>query len=105
MILPLLLLAALESVLRLAGYGYSPGFFRRIHSGDQELLVNDEKFGLRFFPPELERFSGPISMMAAKPPGTYRIFILGESAAMGDRSRPLAPGATWKCSCESGFRA
>jgi tetratricopeptide (TPR) repeat protein len=88
----LLLLAALESVLRLAGYGYSTGFFKRIHRGDQELLVNNEKFGLRFFPPELERFSGPISMMATKPPGTYRIFILGESAAMGDPEPAFGAG-------------
>ena len=79
-----MLLGLLEGALRLAGYGYSAGFFKRIHSDGQDLLVNNEKFGLRFFPPELERFSGPISMMATKPAGTYRIFILGESAAMGD---------------------
>lgn len=92
MILPLLLLAALEGLLRLAGYGYGTGFFKRIHSGGHELLVNNEKFGLRFFPPELERFSGPISMMATKPPGTYRIFILGESAAMGDPEPAFGAG-------------
>jgi len=83
-LLPLALLALLEGALRLVGYGYDPGFFEAMHSGGQDLLVNNEQFGLRFFPPELERFSGPIRMAAHKPPGTYRIFILGESAAMGD---------------------
>jgi tetratricopeptide (TPR) repeat protein len=82
--LPLLALGLLEVALRLAGYGYPTAFFSKIHHGGQDLLVNNEKFGLRFFPPELERFSGPISMLAQKPADTYRIFILGESAAMGD---------------------
>jgi tetratricopeptide (TPR) repeat protein len=84
LILPLVTFAVLEGALRLAGYGYPTGFFRRIRMGDLDFLVNNEEYGLRFFPPELARFSGPIRMAANKPAGTYRIFILGESAAMGD---------------------
>ena len=83
-VLPLVTFTALEGGLRLAGCGYSTRFFEKIHIGDHDFLVNNEKFGLRFFPPALARFSGPIRLAATKPAGTYRIFILGESAAMGD---------------------
>jgi hypothetical protein len=47
--MPLLLLGGLEIVLRLAGYGYSTGFFEKIRVGEKEFLVNNEIFGLRFF--------------------------------------------------------
>jgi tetratricopeptide (TPR) repeat protein len=52
--------------------------------GQREFLVNNENFSLRFFPPELMRWPGPIRMDASKSTDTYRIFILGESAAQGD---------------------
>jgi tetratricopeptide (TPR) repeat protein len=84
LLLPLMAFALLEGALRLAGYGYATSFFKRVPAGDQDLLINNEAYGARFFPPELARFSGPIRMAANKPPSTYRIFILGESAAMGD---------------------
>ncbi|MGD0259839.1 MAG: hypothetical protein ABSD29_08420, partial [Verrucomicrobiota bacterium] len=83
-LVPLATFAVLEGALRLAGYGYPTAFFEKIRVGDQDLLVNNEEYGLRFFPPELARFSGPIRIAANKPASTYRIFILGESAAMGD---------------------
>jgi tetratricopeptide (TPR) repeat protein len=83
-LLPLVTFAVLEGVLRLVGYGHSTRFFEKRQFNGQEVLANNEDYGLRFFPPALARFSGPIRMAAAKPAGTYRIFILGESAAMGD---------------------
>jgi tetratricopeptide (TPR) repeat protein len=83
-VLPLLLLGALEIILRLAGYGYSTGFFEKIRVGEKEYLVNNENFSLRFFPPQLARWPGPVMMEAKKPANTYRIFILGESAARGE---------------------
>src|ERR1019366_817643 len=83
-LLPLVILAVLETALRLAGYGYPTGFFAKTRVRGQDFLVNNEEYGFRFFPPELARFSGPIRMAASKSASTYRIFILGESAAMGD---------------------
>ena len=62
----------------------APAFLKKIQIGADEYFVNNDDFGLRFFPPQLARFPGPIRMAANKPAGTYRIFILGESAAMGD---------------------
>lgn len=83
-IVPLLALAGLEATLRLAGYGYNTSFFEKIRVGQKDFLTFNSSFGLRFFPPQLARWPDPIMLAAKKPPGTYRIFILGESAAEGD---------------------
>ena len=81
---PLFFLAGAELVLRLAGYGYSTAFFQRVHVNDQEYLIDNGDFTRRFFPPQLMRWPGPVMVGAQKPANTYRIFILGESAARGD---------------------
>lgn len=82
--LPLLVLGAIEMGLRIAGYGYQTGVFKQIRIGGKDYLVNNDDFSLRFFPAQAARFLGPVRMALPKPSGTYRIFILGESAAMGD---------------------
>lgn len=81
---PLLLFGALEAALRLAGYGYHTSFFDTAQIGHQKFLVDNENFSLRFFPPQLTRWPNPILIEARKPANTYRIFIMGESAAQGD---------------------
>ena len=81
---PLLLLAVVEGGLRLGHYGYRTGFFKQCRIQGKDFLVENDKFGLRFFPPELARSPAPVRMEATKAPGTLRIFILGESAALGD---------------------
>ena len=83
-VIPFVLLGGTEVGLRLADYGYDPGLFKKITIDGEQFYVNNETFGLRFFPPQLTRGLGPIRMPVQKPAGTYRIFILGESAAMGD---------------------
>jgi tetratricopeptide (TPR) repeat protein len=82
--LPLIVLGTIELGLRLAGYGYQTSIFKQITIGGKSYLVNNDDFSLRFFPPQAARFLGPVRVATPKPPGTYRIFILGESAAMGD---------------------
>ena len=80
----IILLAGVEGVLRFVGFGYSTGFFEKVRVGRRVMLEDNPRFSLRFFPPNLARTAGPIRISAVKPPGVYRIFILGESAAMGD---------------------
>ena len=91
-LLPLLAFAGLEGALRLMGYGYPTSFFQKIRIGGHDFLVNNETFSLRFFPPQLARWPGPIMMEAIKPADTCRIFILGESAARGEPEPPYAAG-------------
>ncbi|HVM49560.1 MAG TPA: hypothetical protein VMU04_16140, partial [Candidatus Acidoferrum sp.] len=89
-LLPLLLLAGLEGALRLAGYGYTTGFFRHVRIAGRDFLVNNETFSLQYFPPQLARWPDPIMIEARKPADTYRIFILGESAARGELEPPYS---------------
>ena len=81
---PLLMLGGLEAALRLAGFGYRTNFFDTLYIDHQKFLVDNENFSLRFFPPQLTRWPTSFLMPVPKPTNTYRIFILGESAAQGD---------------------
>jgi tetratricopeptide (TPR) repeat protein len=66
------------------GVGYPTDFFLKKTINGKEVLVENDRFGLRFFPPELARSPSPLVMEKTKPKDTCRIFILGESAALGD---------------------
>jgi tetratricopeptide (TPR) repeat protein len=84
LLLPLLLLALLEGVLRLAGYGYPTAFALKQSANGRKVFVDNHRFAQRFFPPGLARSSHPFRFAAEKPANTRRIFVFGESAAMGD---------------------
>lgn len=90
--MPIVALAFLEGGLRLAGYGYSTSLFEKVRIDGKEYLLNNENFGLRFFPPELFRWPNPLMMEAVKPAGACRIFIFGESAAQGDPEPSFGAG-------------
>ena len=84
LLLPLLLLGLLEVGLRIAGAGYDTRFLKKAQVNGREYFINNDTFSLRFFPPALARWPGTLMVPATKPPGTIRVFIFGESAAMGD---------------------
>ena len=92
LLLPLSALLMLELVLRIAGYGYPTSFFKLMHDGGQSYVVDNESFSLRFFPPELARWPTSFRFEPVKPAKTTRIFILGESAAMGDPQPSFGAG-------------
>ena len=81
---PLLVLGGIEFGLRLGGYGYDTGFFRPIQINGHKFYVSNEKFSYRFFPPAIARIPLPFRFAAEKATNSYRIFLFGESAAMGD---------------------
>jgi tetratricopeptide (TPR) repeat protein len=84
MLLPLLALGFVELTLRLSGYGHPTAFFLPMNDQGSAMLTDNPWFGRRFFPPALARTPQPLYLAAQKPPDTIRIFVLGESAAMGD---------------------
>jgi tetratricopeptide (TPR) repeat protein len=77
---PVLFFILLEAGLRLGGYGYSTDFF--VGPGADGVYTSNMQFGWRFFPRSLTRRPLPC-LVAAKPAGTIRIFVLGSSAAQG----------------------
>jgi tetratricopeptide (TPR) repeat protein len=82
--IPLLIVGGLELTLRLSGYGYPTRYFLKTKIGGTNYYVPNYRFGYRFFPPALARTPVSLRMAAKKPAHTYRIFVFGESAAMGD---------------------
>jgi len=83
-LIPLAIFGGLELGLRLFGYGYPTSFFLRCEINGQDYYVPNDEFGYRFFPRALARTPAPQRMAVKKSPDTYRIFMFGESAAMGD---------------------
>src|SRR5512140_1481653 len=61
---PLLLLGGTELCLRLAGVGHSTAFFKPQTIRGESCLVENDQFGLNFFPPELARSPAPLVMRA-----------------------------------------
>ena len=69
-VVPLLLLGAGEAGLRVARYGYDTNFFLPCLVHGKEMLIENDQFALRFFPPRLARTPEPLLMPALKPAGT-----------------------------------
>ena len=84
-----LTLALVELALRLAGFGYATAYFVHHPAAAPGLLVENQRFPWRFFPPTLARHPDPAMLAPQKPPGAYRIFVFGESAAEGDPAPPF----------------
>jgi tetratricopeptide (TPR) repeat protein len=84
LVIPGTVLLSLELCLWAFGYGYPTSFFlpARLPRGEAIFRENLE-FGRRFFPPGLLRNGVPIVLPASKSKDVYRVFVIGESAAMG----------------------
>ena len=83
-VVPLVIVGGLELGLRLCGYGYPASFFLKARIGGKDYYVSNDRFGWRFFPPALARTPLSLRMAVKKTANTRRIFVFGESAAMGD---------------------
>ena len=77
------LLLLVDLSLRIAGYGFSPHAIIEFQADGKDACCDNVKFGWRFFPRNIARESEPFIFPADKPDDTYRIFILGASAAQG----------------------
>ena len=83
-LVPFLLLLVLELLLRLVGYGVPMDFALRQEVEGQPRILSNPRFTWLFFEPGVARIASPFSLPVTKPPGTYRVFVLGSSAAQGD---------------------
>ncbi|MCX5684975.1 MAG: tetratricopeptide repeat protein [Planctomycetota bacterium] len=78
---PLAVLAILEGVLWVAGFGYPTGFLISPDGG--ATWTENPRFAWRFSPRTVAAEPEPIRLAAVKPAGALRIVVLGESAAYG----------------------
>ncbi len=81
--IPSLLFLLLEMGLRIAGFGFSSNAIVKCKLSGKTCYRDNLKFAWRFFPPNIARTANPYIFPADKPGDTYRIFVLGESAAAG----------------------
>jgi tetratricopeptide (TPR) repeat protein len=81
---PALGFAVLETALRVANFGYPPGFLLPQVDNGNRFYAQNNQFGRRFFGAQRTRRPHPLYIRQPKPPGAVRIFVLGESAAYGD---------------------
>lgn len=79
-IIPALILGA-ELALRLAGFGYDTAYFQRIDGADA--YTRNLKYGWRFFPRSMATTPEVFRVPVEKPAGTFRVFVMGGSAALG----------------------
>ena len=83
-VVPLVLLAIIEVGLRVAGAGYDAGLLVPCTVKGTPASCYNLFFAAPFFPAGMVQTPRLYAIPATKPPGTFRIFVLGESAAMGD---------------------
>ena len=81
---PLLLLGLVEVVLRICGVGYSIDVTVPCTVQGRPASCYNLFFAAPFFPPGMIKTPQMYAIPTEKPPGTFRIVVLGESAAMGD---------------------
>jgi tetratricopeptide (TPR) repeat protein len=78
---PVLVLALLESGLRLGGFGHDANFF--IPDQMPGVFRTNPRYTELFFPASFGLKPLNFRIVKAKPADTFRVFLLGESAAMG----------------------
>lgn len=84
LLIPIVLVGLLEGSLRLFGVGFPTDATVPCTLKGQPASCYNLFFPAPFFPPGMIKTPQAYAIPANKPAGTYRIFVLGESAAMGD---------------------
>ena len=80
---PALFLLFVEVVLRVVGYGFPAAAVVECQSSGEDAYCDNARFSFRFFPKAIAREFDPFIFPADKPDDTYRVFVLGASAAQG----------------------
>lgn len=82
-VIPVVLFITVEFGLRISNYGYPANIAVVRDIDGQKYYCNNVKFGWQFFPKNISRESDGFVFPKIKSPDTYRIFIVGGSAAQG----------------------
>ncbi|UCH92097.1 MAG: tetratricopeptide repeat protein [Candidatus Aminicenantes bacterium] len=82
-VIPVLFFLLLEIGLRIGGYGYPTAALVKYNWNGKRAYCDNYKFTWRFFPRVIAREADPFIFLGKKPADTYRIFVMGGSAAQG----------------------
>ena len=82
-VIPIAVLSLTELLLRVVGYGYPAEAIIKCKVDSKDAWCDNVNFGRRFFSRNIARDTLPYNFPAKKADNTYRIFILGGSAARG----------------------
>ena len=102
-VIPVSIFVLLELVLRLAGYGFPANAMSRYEENGRVFYCDNVKFCWRFFPKEISREFNPFKISANKAENTYRIFVLGASAAQGEPDGAFGFGRFLKVMLENKY--
>ena len=102
-VVPVLLFFLIECFLRVAGFGYSTDAIIKYKFNGSDVYCNNLKFGWLFFPKYISRELDDFIIQTAKPRQTYRIFILGASAAYGEPDSGYSFGRILKLMLEEQY--
>ena len=83
-LIPLAVLVVIEFALRLANVGFTTDLLVPCTIKGSPASCYNLFFATPYFPAGMVQTPRLYSVPVTKPPGTFRIFVLGESAAMGD---------------------
>jgi len=100
-LIPAVFLLLVELVLVVVGYGTPRSVFTKI-TGRNAYTLN-QLYGWRFFPRVISRQPFPCEFAADKADNTYRIFVLGGSAAAGMPEQAFAFGRILKVMLEQNY--
>jgi len=89
-VVPVIFFISFELILNITGYGYISDFFKEREIQASKYYTDNMNFSKRFFPAELTRPPNHFKIPVHKSSNTYRIVILGGSAAMGDPAPSFA---------------
>lgn len=84
LVVPTVFLACLESGLKLFEVGHSVNYTTTAANNGEDFYIHNTGFVEQFFPKEIARQPFHFSYPVKKPTDTFRIFVLGASAAQGD---------------------
>ncbi len=82
-VIPAVFVLLVELSLRIVGFGFPSIAIVKYEENDVTYCCDNVKFGWRFFPRNIAQEFDPFIFPADKSDNTYRVFILGASAAQG----------------------
>ncbi len=102
-LVPAAIVVMIELSMRVLGFGYSANAIATREIGGRLMRCDNPDFGRGLFPPHLRSNLRPFVFPAEKAPNTYRVFVLGSSAALGSPDYAYGFGRILQCMLSDRF--